>query len=716
MHKKFFYAVMLFASLSLFTTTNVFAIGHKQPTNSHYHQHQQHNPHQKLIVGDSETVTIDEITNLSYLEIGEDATLTAPDGYILTLTVNGVQENIETGNYRGDIVLTVLEDNIITFTMGSTTLTHYFQQGLYIDSTGIVPEKSALSAIRSGKIKDQSAKNIAMSSKGDYFNGVFVTDGGTYTLDHATIDFTGDGGNDFAGYGAALMSTGEGSTLYINDSKVTTYGVTRTALLQTDGGHMVIKNSTIKGYDGTLPDYYLPNGMPGTMFNVPWPLGLKGNNRTTNLVGVNSQESFINSYIASENWGVLSTDMGSGVTLTTINSKIENLGDSGYGLYAIGNGSTVQVYGSEIDVKDYATILIGGTVIYGDSDKETVSTLNDELELNLSSREMAHMPVKETIVNSGRFGFMSHESTTSKVIITDATEINCGESIFVVRGVPTVVEVDGQYGAQLNAGVEALQADETSGEKVILQVMDLDKAQKNTYTWEEDVPYPFSNYVDSTLNVFTRDYIEPCEDYDNVDVDDTRDLTTATEGTDVLATFSNITLDGDFYNGTTGSNNSNDNYIINMRTLEQSTKSNSGASMNLDLTFDNATINGNISASYVNHVDPVTGDVTDTVKAPLDFDLPYDYKTNPYTPTESYKGVARIENTPTPAKNNGVILALTYGTTWNISETCYLTKLTIDSSSTIVAPEGQTVTMTVDGEETTISEGEFTGAITLLVE
>lgn len=70
-------------------------------------------------------------------------------------------------------------------------------------------------------------------------------------------------------------------------------------------------------------------------------------------------------------------------------------------------------------------------------------------------------------------------------------------------------------------------------------------------------------------------------------------------------------------------------------------------------------------------------------------------------------------NTPAPAVNNGMIVSLTGGTVWAVTGTSYLTSLTIDHSH-ITAPEGYTVSMTVNGTRTGIkTAASYIGDIVL---
>lgn len=640
------------------------------------------------------TWTVGETTNLGSLTIAEGATVEAPDGFSVTMTVDGVERSIAPGTYTGDVVLDVTGDNVVPY----KELTHYFRQALYVDANGVVAEKSASSAIIGGAVTDEGADNIQIKSEGENFNGVFVA-GGTYTLNNTRIDFVGNGANDFAGYGAAVMATGPDTTLIVDHSEIITRGAVRTALITDEGAGVIVKNSRIEAYDGVLPGWYRPNSMLGYMWNVPWMLGLSGNNRATNMLGDGTRETFISSTMASERWGVLSTDDGRAVTLTAINSNIETLGDTGYGAYAIGNGSVDQFYGCEFDVRDYGVISTGGTAKFGAITPVRLAELNSELGLGLTEEEMKPIPARQTTVNSGRFGFMSHEGTTAAAEVFDGTTFNCGEAVFMIRGVPTSVTVDGADGASLN-----------SAGNVIMQVMDLDKAQKNRYTWPEDVPPPYGG---STQNVTTIDYVEPCVDYDDVDVIPDRDLTDLSpamkmnrrtnqevlSATAAIGTFMNITLTGDFYNGTTGANNRNENIPIDENTgLSLGRGGDSGSTLNMGLSFENVELTGVISSTYVNHLDPDTGELTDRIPA-----------------MTGYRGIAKIMNTPKPAKNNGVVVDIKNGSVWTVTGTSYLNRLTLDETSKIKAPADKTLAMTVNGSETPIAAGDYTGAIVLTV-
>jgi hypothetical protein len=106
-----------------------------------------------------------------------------------------------------------------------------------------------------------------------------------------------------------------------------------------------------------------------------------------------------------------------------------------------------------------------------------------------------------------------------------------------------------------------------------------------------------------------------------------------------------------------------------------------------------------ISSTYVNHLDPVTGDVTNRIPA-----------------MTGYKGVANIMNTPTPAKNNGVVAHFSDSSVWTVTGTSYLTKMTFDETCSIRAQTGKNISMTVDGAPVLIAPGTYAGAIVIAVQ
>lgn len=646
MKKRFLMALVAVCAATLLISSFASADGKQCPGSPSF---------KHIEAGDTWVVT--ETTRLHGLVIDEGAVITAPEGYSLSLTVNGVETGselittagVETeiapGAYLGNIVLTAAAENLVDYAPAGPPSTPHvifpFRQALYLDETGVVAEKSVPSAVMGRKRTGGALGNMLIRSEGENFNGIFAA-AGDRTVRNVKIDFFGNGRSDFAGYGAAVMSTGESTRLVLDRAIIVTEGVVRTAAVADHGSNLVVKNSYLQTYDGVLPADYIPTIDTAQMRSVPWMLSLSGNCRATNLLGTDTKASYINSYIGAEGWGVLSTDGCTMPRLTAINSTIAITGEDGYGSYGIGD-ATERFLGCTFDVATYATISRGSFLYYGDSDPAVIAQLNADLDLGLTARELRRIKKRPTIVNSRRFGIMWHGGGT--LDISGGTVFNTGETTFLDKGQAIAVTVDGAHGAQLNPG-----------NGIILQVMD------------DDDPGPAPDMTNTGVYVEPTGEVEKDTDHDIYAADDT----------DALATFSNIELEGSFYNSTRGG------------IVQGPFGPPSSISKNLGLTFVNTVITGLITASDAHHNIPV---IT----------------------AEEYYELGEVNNTPTPAVNNGVIVALKEGSTWTVPGTCYLTGLTIDTNSVVQASPGQNVTMTVDGEPIAIAPGSFAGAIVLMV-
>lgn len=157
-------------------------------------------------------------------------------------------------------------------------------------------------------------------------------------------------------------------------------------------------------------------------------------------MGTNTKASYINSYIASEGWGVLSTDGCTKPTLTASKRTIAILGEDGYGSYGIGD-ATEYFLGCTLDVGTYATISRGSNLGYGDSDPAVVADINARLGLGLTAKELRLLKEKPTIVNSDRFGIMWHGGGTLNV--WGGTIFNTDETTFLDKGQAINMHVDG---------------------------------------------------------------------------------------------------------------------------------------------------------------------------------------------------------------------------------------------------------------------------------
>jgi hypothetical protein len=193
--------------------------------------------------------------------------------------------------------------------------------------------------------------------------------------------------------------------------------------------------------------------------------------------------------------------------------------------------------------------------------------------------------------------------------VSGGTRLSSRETTFLDKGQQVAIDVDGSRGASLSPG-----------NGILMQVT------------EDDDPGP--QMVGGKL-LNTGVYHEPTGDPVKVPA---FDVTTA-HADDAAATFTDIALRGDFYNGIRGNNPPGP---FGMPGL---------AGKNLVLNFDGSRIAGVLSASRArHHVDTIT--------------------------SADYLQLGEVTNTPSPVVNNGVIVNLDGGSTWQVAGTSYLSSLT----------------------------------------
>jgi len=474
--------------------------------------------------------TISQTTAVGVLVIKPGGVIVAPDGKEVTLTVRGVEMGgvlkstagtktlLSKPGIYAPAFLTITDQNLFLYAPagppGTPTVTFPFRQALYLDGTGVVDAKSVPAAVWGPKPVAPFVKNVSITSFGQDFDAIFVA-GGAWNITNTWIRLIGNGRSDFCGYGAGIVVNGVGTSAVIDRAHIVDQGVARAAIEAEGGASVVVKNSYIETKNGVLPSDYIPTIDTAQMRSVPWMLSLSGNVRATNLLGVNTKASYINSTIKSQGWGVLSTDGCTTPTLTAINSKIEITGKDGYGSYGIGD-ATENFLGDTFNVASYATISRGSFLHYGDSTPAAVAALNTSLGLGLTPAELAAIPYRPTIVNSKRFGVMWHGGGT--LDITGGTQFNTKEATFLDKGQEIAITVDGANGVRLNPA-----------NGILMQVMDDDDPGPNFATMQN-----------------TNVYHEPAYPPAKIASWDLNSKTGAAS-----AAFSNIALKGNFYNSIT---------------------------------------------------------------------------------------------------------------------------------------------------------------------
>ncbi len=606
--------------------------------------------------------TIRETTRLFGLTLTETGNIVAPEGKAVTLVYNGENIPLQPGQYEGDVVLEV------------TDVLKYqdlcFRAAVVSEGGRPVPEKSVQSMTRGGAISESGVYGMTIVSREEAVNGVFasIPEGEVFEVDSATIRLFGNGGSDFAGWGAAISGCGNGK-LIVSNSDITTQGAARVAIYAGEHVELEVNDSTIHTKGGVLPADYedtIKTTPPGVMRRVPWMLGLRGNCRATNLLDY-ATATYNRCNITADGWGVLSTDGVKKCRMTVNDSNLEITGSSGYGALSIGD-CVVDIKNSTVKAGDYGMIMMMG--------KGSGSFQNG------------------TVVNSGRFATMS-SMNTGIVVVDDAT-LNTGETTFLVKGCSTEFKVNN---ARLNPG-----------NGIILQVMDSD-----------DPGNPTGYYTEPT-----EDDI-PMEGWD---------LLTAKAGSDVVASFSNMTLTGDMFNGS--SNRTADTGGANllmggpgaggpptgfpvpggdfpappvgsfpdapggMPPMGDFPPPGSDMPPIPEGGFDMPTFGGPAAKNLrvtLRNVD-YTGAITASVSR----------HRVPRISKENCEELGEVVNTPAPVCNNGVIVVLEEGSVWNITADCYLSSLTISGDA-----EVRGAALTVNGQLTDLTPGTYTGDVRLTV-
>lgn len=537
---------------------------------------------------------IAQTTRYDSLTIAPDSVPIAPEGKQLTLTVDGVELPIAPGQYRGNVLLTVTDDIPVQY---RELPVHHFRSALYVENGVPVAAKSVLAALGSGQATNGKVELPRVLSHGERFNGIVVTGEGKYVIDHPVINLEGNGGNDFAGFGAAIMATGK-ADVTVERPIIRTNGAVRTALFVGGDSTMRVNNAEIEVFNGTLPADYTFTIEVGRMMEVPWMLGLSGNVRATNLVG-NGTLYLTNSHVRAQGWGALSTDDSSHVRMYVKDSLIQTL-ESGYGSYSIGDSHNVFDH-SIIHAADIGSIIAGeGSITF----------------------------TNETIVNAGRYGVMMHSGVGGGTLTIDkGSELLSRETAIEVKGRGTTIVVD-------NAKVRA-------GNGVILQAMENDDPYMKAMMSNGAGPGASAG-TDPPLGMTSGPPPSP----------------------DVVATFRNTKLVGDFFNGRTTQGD-------------------------MTLRFQKTSITGRITTSTVA---PASG----------------------REPTrETYREIGRVTNTPAPsATAHGLTVSLDATSQWTVTGTSYLSSLQLQNGARIDGGDKK-LRMLVDGREVSLRPGRYQGAITL---
>jgi len=597
-------------------------------------------------------------------------TFTTPDDLLATLVVDGTQYDFtdfidESIPADSKIIIYYTEDvyNLTNNGPGEGNgVYENFRMGLFFENGAIEKSASVLDAVTYSETEN-GLSDVAITSNGDNFNGILLKNTGTkenpYTIGNASISLTGNGGDDFQGWGSGIMITStENNTSFVDitGSFITTDGAIRTAIWAGGSGttNVNVSDTVVVGYDADEnTDEYQDLKVP-MMKKVPWALGLEGNNRITGVLG-NALATYTDSIVAAEGWGALSTDSAtnndSGLTVNGVLSGIGSLevyNEANAGNYTstkevngVTYGFTVGQLGESSGYVTYADM--GITNEYANSEFYAP----DYIMIIAAGASGA---VLDNITGeTQRGGFMWHQTAGGQLTLNDGS-YTVDDTMFLIKS--QLSDTSGSNAAYTNIAVNnsEITIDGTNAQSgVLLQLMPTDDTAGSPVAGTYTVPY------------------------------EGPDTEAATESIEAVnASFSNVSIEGDIYNS------------IQFKKQD------------LNVSFTDSEISGIISASYSYHVDEngtqyAEGDVLDD------------------TMEKAYLYGGRILNIVSETVDNPVNLELT-GTTWTVTGTSYLNSLTIDSESTING------TITINGTEMTTASivttrnGTITGNIVITEE
>lgn len=208
-----------------------------------------------------------------------------------------------------------------------------------------------------GEIGNTEAKNVHFTTDAKFINGIVVKGNSKYTISDSYFKLNGQGVNDFAAIGAAVMAD-DNAVLTVKDSYIETNGVIRPCTAVCGNATLRVENCRVIGNSGPLPEYYDPKKpiMGPGMMEPPAGLFLGGTIRTHLSVGT-TKTYYKDSLIDSDSWAALSTDNGRNLYLQADNCDVI-VRRVGYGVYSDG-GCNVVLNDCRFNVATHGAILAG---------------------------------------------------------------------------------------------------------------------------------------------------------------------------------------------------------------------------------------------------------------------------------------------------------------------------------------------------------------------
>jgi hypothetical protein len=389
-----------------------------------------------------------------------------------------------------------------------------------------------------------------------------------------------------------------------------------------------------------------------------WMVGFTGTNRLVQLTD-HGRVNYTNCELRSNGWAISSIDGGGDVHMVMKDCYMELTGprSHGYGAFCIGD-NTVTYDHTHVKINGFPILVMGEDAI------GRAAIING------------------SVVEGRRFGVMVHKDDNSIITLKDSS-FKTGKSVICSKGSASTYEID-------NVTMEA-------GNNVILQLMDNDETDMCTDNF----------YVPVGVK---DEYVEG------------RDLSEVSETEDVVMHISNSTLKGDFFNSTTE-----------IRQNSKGVKGDAGMFMYRNLGAVRMDGFGEVNPhQHGGHAGAPEAKPRhkDDLQGAKNLGL---YLANVQlegivsSATQAYREglfviepinrleLSNVTQTAAPTVNNGVVVTLDEKSAWTVTGTSYITGLTLAKGAVLAAPAGKTLTMTVDGVETAVAPGAYTGKIVLTV-
>ena len=444
-------------------------------------------------VEEEEPVTGEVLTETVTFENGhtfeEGENYIGEEGYAVVMTVDGVQMDIKPGAYEGKVVLNVIKTSTGSYANHGAWNNRTMTAALSFDDKGLVsavePALQNITWSEKDGVTTVEGKDGRIVSKGDYFGGLrftsgdytynddgdmmssptySVTGGGKeYVVKGITIDLTGNGGDDFAGIGAAIAVVGN-ARVTVEDCPIITSGALRSAVFAGNDAEVTIKNCTIETKSlwadeskNELQDVTIPGA---GMTVPPAGLGVYGNNRANNMVGA-PNVTYENCTITADSWGAMACDAiypaaGEEVFQNLVNCTI-NVDGAGYGAYAIGH-------------------------IWDNLVKTTINVKNG-MGIIVAAEGSTKMDDNSKII-SERFGIVTHQGmgAVAGIVVTGSSSIEARYTGILVKERAADIEISNGSTITVTDGalIQAVDNDdkgasggETGEEKVTVDLKDV---------------------------------------------------------------------------------------------------------------------------------------------------------------------------------------------------------------------------------------------------